>query len=186
MVKIISLRHAETNAKAKEITLGRVDWPLNEEGIKSTKSLINSKILNKYKIDLIICSPLERAIQTAQIISDAMNISVIVDARIIERNYGEMSGLTWEQFEKEYPQLAKTNTKVYQDNLPEGETIKEVENRVEDFIKQLKPRYNGKTILLVSHTGVIRILKRMLSQKTLEDSRNSDPINLGLEEFEII
>jgi broad specificity phosphatase PhoE len=183
MVKIVSLRHAETNAKAKDITLGRMDWPINENGIKSTKDLVNSKILDKYQIDMIISSPLERAIQTAQIISDSLHIGIVVDEHIVERDYGEMSGLSWIEFEKTYPDLAKVNTKIFQEYLPSGESIQQVESRVNEFIKKVKNQYDGKTILLVSHTGVIRILKRILDNKSVMNSRESDPDNLGIEQF---
>lgn len=45
------------------------------------------------KIDLILCSPLKRAIQTAQIINKERNIRIIIDERISERDFGEFEGM---------------------------------------------------------------------------------------------
>lgn len=45
------------------------------------------------KIDLILCSPLKRAIQTAEIINQGRNIRIIIDERVSERDFGEFEGM---------------------------------------------------------------------------------------------
>lgn len=63
---------------------------LNDNGIKQAKD-IKEKIKNK-KIDLIICSPLTRARQTARIINKNRNIPIIYDTQISVREFGEFKG----------------------------------------------------------------------------------------------
>lgn len=76
---------------------GRADTPLNENGlIQATET--KNKLLN-INIDLIICSPLLRAKQTADIINENRNITIIYDDRIIERGFGELEGVKIEDID---------------------------------------------------------------------------------------
>lgn len=63
---------------------------LNEKGIEQAKE-IKERIKNK-KIDLIICSPLIRAKQTARIVNENRNIPIIYDKKISVRKFGEFKG----------------------------------------------------------------------------------------------
>ena len=53
--------------------------------------------LKNYNIDLIICSPLKRAIKTAEIINEETKCNIIIDERLIERGCGEVEGTTKEK-----------------------------------------------------------------------------------------
>lgn len=74
---------------------GRADIELNEKGLE--QAIQTSKILAKEEIDLIICSPLKRTKQTADIININRNIPIIYDDSIIERDFGEFEGLNKEK-----------------------------------------------------------------------------------------
>jgi broad specificity phosphatase PhoE len=183
MIKLFVIRHAQTAANDQHVTLGKLDWSLNPFGIQQAQNLAN-KISNQ-KFDLIITSPLKRAQQTAELINQGIKLTLLEDPLLEERDFGEMSGLTWEEFCEQYPELAKSNTRDFQANLPRGETIAQVENRVREFITKLKQSYPDKTILIVTHTGIIRILKRLLLSHSETESRKNDPDNLEIFEFQI-
>lgn len=70
---------------------GKADIELNEKGIKQAEETRDS--LRIEKIDLILCSPLKRAIQTAEIIKQGRNIKMIIDERVSERDFGEFEGM---------------------------------------------------------------------------------------------
>ena len=83
-------RHGETDWNHMKKIMGRCDEPLNENGIR--QAYIAKEEIDKYDIDFIICSPLIRARQTAEIINEDRNLEMIIDERIIERNFGEFEG----------------------------------------------------------------------------------------------
>lgn len=88
-MKIYTVRHGQTEWNKKGLYQGKTDVPLNEEG-KKQATLVKEKLKDK-KIDLIISSPLKRAKETAEIISDG-KIKIITDSLIVERGLGEYEG----------------------------------------------------------------------------------------------
>ena len=81
-MKIYTVRHGQTEWNKKGLYQGKTDVPLNEEG-KKQAMLVKEKLKDK-KIDLIISSPLKRAKETAEIISDG-KIKIITDSLIVAR-----------------------------------------------------------------------------------------------------
>ena len=76
---IYVVRHGNTDWNKQKIAMGRKDIPLNKLGIEEADNV--SKILENYNFDLIICSPLKRAKQTADIINKNRNKQIIYDER---------------------------------------------------------------------------------------------------------
>ena len=74
-------RHGQTDWNVQKKVMGRCDEPLNETGLQQAEETRNN-LLNT-KIDIIICSPLQRAKQTAEVINTDRNIPIIYDDRII-------------------------------------------------------------------------------------------------------
>lgn len=176
------LRHAETDYNNKGIWIGTTDVGLNTTGKKQAEKYAAA---NNTNYDLIITSPLKRAKETADIIAKKLKTKVITDKNLQERYWGVLEGITWEEFAKKYPEAAKKNTQDYQPDLPEAETIPEVEARVQEFIETVKQKYSGKRILVVTHAGIIRVFKRLLQGQTASQSREGDPENLDDYEMSI-
>ena len=176
------LRHAETEFNHKGIWIGTTDVPLNETGRQKAEKYAGT-ITTKY--DLIICSPLKRTRETADIIAKKHNIEVITDKNLQERYWGVLEGITYVQFAEKYPEAARKNTEDYQPDLPEAETIEQVEARVAKVIETIKAKYEGKRILIVTHAGIIRVFKRQLLGQTAAQSREDDPENLDHYEMAI-
>jgi len=180
MINLSILRHASTDADNKGITLGKLDWPLNHSGLESAKSFASELKKTGESFDLIISSPLLRAKQTADLIGAELSVSVAVNHLIAERDFGEMSGLSWSEFISKFPDLTKGNTPVFQSNLPSGESIPDVEKRVQNFIDFLLANFESKSILIVTHTGIIRILKRLIGNVSAKNSRSKNVQNLEI------
>src|SRR4029078_4907654 len=91
MTEICLVRHGQTDWNFQEIIQGREDIPLNEVGKKQASQSAAALQLDTW--DVIISSPLIRAQETAQMISNAVGIhSILLDERFVERNFGEASG----------------------------------------------------------------------------------------------
>lgn len=170
------VRHGETEDNKYKKFCGWRETPLNETGKKQAEDFGN--MLKEEKYDMIISSPLPRAKETAEIIAAKTGTEVQFDDRLKERNFGVIEGKSWEEIQKDLPDVAVNNFENYQPDLPEGETIEEVVERVDDFVENLN-QFKGKKVLLITHTGVLRILRRQLLSESVESTRNNDTENLG-------
>ena len=146
-MKLLVTRHGQTEWNVLKKVMGRCDEPLNEQGLMQAKETKN-KLLNE-DIDLIICSPLLRAKQTADIINDGRNINIIYDERIIERDFGEFEGMETSNFD------FHGYWNYYQNNQYESaENIKDFFQRVYDFLADITLKYHDKKVLIVAHGGI--------------------------------
>lgn len=144
---ILVTRHGQTNWNLQQRVMGNVDISLNEKGIN--QAYITKEIVNNYNIDLIICSPLERAKQTAKIINEDKMVDIIYDDRIIERDFGEFEGLKYDEFDNE------TLWDYYKNKqYKQAECMKNFFDRVYSFCQDIEKYYSGLNILLVTHGGV--------------------------------
>ena len=146
-MKILITRHGQTNWNVQKKVMGRCDEPLNEKGLEQAEETRN-ELLDK-SIDLIICSPLKRAKQTAEVINRNRNIPVIYDDRIIERDFGEFEGVERKDFDFHgYWNYYKN------DKYERAENIQEFFKRVYDFLDDIINKYSDKNILIVAHGGI--------------------------------
>lgn len=140
-------RHGQTDWNVLKKVMGRCDEPLNNNGINQAKETKNN-LLNTY-IDLIICSPLLRAKQTAIIINEGRNIPIIYDERIIERDFGEFEGMQISDFD------FNGYWNYYQnEQYQQAENIQLFFERIYNFLNDLIEKYSDKNVLIVAHGGV--------------------------------
>lgn len=140
-------RHGQTNWNVQKKVMGRCDEPLNETGLNQAEE--TRKNLLDADIDLIICSPLKRARQTAEIINKDRNIPIMFDERIIERDFGEFEGMETKDFDFHgYWNYYKNM------HFESAENIQLFFKRVYDFLDDITKKYEGKKVLLVAHGGI--------------------------------
>ncbi|MFL0196204.1 histidine phosphatase family protein [Clostridium sp. WILCCON 0269] len=169
MVKLYLVRHGETiwNIERK-MQGGMKDSPLTEKGIEQANLLKNR--VQDINFDIIYSSPLERAVKTSRIVAAQRNIPIIKDDRLMEIDIGEWGGLTKEQAREKNPEQLDnfwTNPKIY---VPDtGESFAQVKTRVVSLIKEIISRYEGKSILIVTHTVVLRIMMAYFENRPLDE-----------------
>ena len=140
-------RHGQTDWNALGKVMGRYDEPLNNTGLNQAIE-VKAKLANTH-IDLIICSPLQRAKQTAQIINENRNIPIIYDERIIERDFGEFEGKNTNSFD-----FLKFWDYYENGNYEKAENIQDFFKRVYDFLEDILKTHYDKNILIVAHGGI--------------------------------
>ena len=152
MTKIVFIRHAESEYNKDGIWAGRVDCSLTEKGIEAAKEL-GKTIKNNF--DAIYCSPLKRTKQTLEaIFPDA---KPIYDNRIIEISIGEWKKKKKDLFDEHLRELFRKG--LY--TPPGAESHQDVDKRVCNFVEELFKKYNNnERILVVTHNGIIRSVKR--------------------------
>lgn len=144
---ILITRHGQTEWNVLKKVQGKADIDLNKVG--ENQALITANNLNDEKIDLIISSPLKRALQTAKIINKTKNIPIIIDERISERDFGEFEGKATSSFDFEEFWSYRADKKYLK-----AENIRDFFERVYSFLDELQEKYNNMRILIVTHAGV--------------------------------
>lgn len=149
------VRHGQTDGNVYRVMDGIRDIDLNNNGIQQAK-LTRDEIKN-IKFDLIICSPLSRTRHTMEIIN-INNFPVIFDDRIKERDCGEFTGKGFDSLDRDLYWNYYDETK-----YESAESIPIFFKRVFHFLNDIKEKYKGKTILLVTHEGVTKAINCYLN-----------------------
>lgn len=148
-MKLFVLRHGETEENKTAMMQGNMDTVLNENGKKQAAD-VRDKVLQS-NIDLVIISPKKRTLETALIA--APNIPYIIDDRLRSRNHGEFEGLSRKDINiEEYWNIKKNHQYI------KAESVKDLFKRVESLLNEIKEKYNDKNILIVTHSGICRVL----------------------------
>lgn len=164
------MRHGEALSNEKGIFETRGD-PTNHLTEKGKKQVMDSlaalKILN---IDVIVASPFTRTQETADIVSSFLGIPVVTEERIHEYRMGDFDGKPAIDYFEYYK-----HTYVEFDTLPKnGETHRDMMNRAMAAIMDFEKKYEGKTILIVTHGGPARMMFTGGSLLTQEDVVNDE------------
>lgn len=153
--KLILIRHGETEWNKELRFQGSTDIPLCEEGIQQAK-LVSNKLNGNF--DVVYASPLDRAYQTAKIISESKSMTPIIYEDLREINFGPWEGHTLAQIEELYPDDFYTWRNDPVDGFFTGgdKSLKEVSIRCQNAILDIVNHNKGKTILIVAHGGILR------------------------------
>jgi uncharacterized phosphatase len=151
-MKIALIRHGETDWNKLGKLQGRDDIPLNEAGIDQVRAA--AVYFSKSTWDEIISSPLSRAKKSAEIIAERAGLKTIhEDVDFIERDMGEVSGMTMEARRAAFPE-GKFNGM---------EPIDKLQDRIRSAVLRYVDRFAGKNIIVVSHGAAINSFLSYLS-----------------------
>ena len=165
-------RHGETLWNAENKICGRTDLPLTEEGLRQAQLLADR--VEKLSIDMILSSPMLRAMQTAEPAAKRKNLPILTDERLIEQNYGVYEGL-----DRQHPGFL-ANKRQFAYRYPGGESMMDVAYRVYSLIKELKERYPDQNVLLVCHGDVCRLIRTYFEDMTNEEFFHYSEENAGV------
>ena len=103
-------------------------------------------------------SPLRRARETADIIGDALGLPVVADERLKEYDVGDITGLTWEQVEEQYPDVARRWSKALESfEFPGAEENAPFRARVAAAFDEILSRHDEGTVGVVAHGGTLGV-----------------------------
>jgi len=100
-------------------------------------------------------SPLERALETAQPIASCLGHTLQICDAINEIDFGRWTGSSFEAL-KQDPHWSSWNHSRSTSRPPEGKTMLEAQGRIVEAMEQLRSRYAGRSVILVSHSDVIK------------------------------
>ena len=154
---IYIVRHGQTEWNLLGKTQGHGNSDLTPKGIEQAELLADS--MTKYPIDYIYSSDLGRAYQTAEIIGNKLNIEVEKTEALREMNFGTWEGRIIKDIIEEDPELYKMwRNEPHLAKIPQGETLSQIKERTDAFIKEINEKYDGKHIVLVTHSLCARIM----------------------------
>lgn len=157
MTKLLLVRHGNTRLDNATRFWGKTEVQLNSDGIRQAQSLRDR--LATQKIDAIYASNLGRARMTAEIIASKHRLDITTLAELEELNFGLVEGLTFDEIKRLHPELAETlsDWKI-RPKFPGGESLDDLNNRVQKFLKRLDKHKPKETILIVAHSGTLRLI----------------------------
>ena len=151
------VRHGQTNWNILGKTQGHGNSDLTQKGENQAFEL--AKSIKEYPIDYIYSSDLGRAIQTSQIISNEIGIKVNETKALREMGFGDWEGLLIDEIKKDYEKTYEIwRNQPHLANIPNGETLHIIKDRIDNFVKELNEKYDNKHILLVSHSVTVRVM----------------------------
>ena len=161
--KIIYFVHGTTTDNAAKLCSGWKEAMLNDLGREQAENL--GKVSNERndRFDIMFTSDLKRAIESSNIAFK--DIEKITDSKLRECNYGDLDG--------EHKSLV-----VYEEHIdipfPNGESLKDVEKRVKEFLEYLKENYQGKTVGIVEHRAPQLALEVLTKNISWEEAIKND------------
>lgn len=160
-MRMVLLRHGQSEANVKKIYAGHLDVPLTEKGREQAEQ--SALFLGRYEFKEIYSSPLDRAYETAYLAGrlEENLVEITKLEGLMEMSFGECEGLSYEQIKGSFPEFAKS---LERDHLnvyyPSGESLKTFYERICACYEEIKGNiiHTDHDYLIVAHSGVIRAL----------------------------
>jgi alpha-ribazole phosphatase len=154
--RLLLVRHGQTKLNDARRFWGKTDVELSDEGIRQAELLRDH--LAAEKINVIYASSLSRARMTAEIIGTSHHLKVTTCTELDEIDFGLAEGLAFDEIQKLHPELSQElmNWEA-RPKFPGGESLDEVNSRVQQFVNRLKEHKPAETILIVAHFGTLRL-----------------------------
>ena len=149
------VRHGQTLANIDNRLAGVTDVPLDPLGEIQASEVASH--IGEIDFDALLTSPLHRARQTAQAISQATGMEPVIVAGLSEMNFGDAEGLTLDEAVLQFPVLNAMLDDLDDLDLgwPRGDTRRAFDERVTATFLGILERYVSKRVVIVAHGGVI-------------------------------
>jgi len=164
-MKLLVIRHGESEADLLDVHEGRADFALTERGHKQAEAMSNY-VAKNYNISKIYASTLTRAKQTAGHLSNRTGIPIVFDENLMEFNNGLLAGLPRAVVREKYPEVP---------DLPIDKAVYGQESQVEfrqraekALSRVISESQADETIAIVSHGGMINQLYRSLFEMPVD------------------
>jgi broad specificity phosphatase PhoE len=169
MKTIILVRHGESETNIRKVFTGQLNAQLTPAGREQARLM--AQYLDKYKIDKLYVSSLQRAVDTALPILQRQNCPWERCDELMEINSGKWQGMTFDEISARFPDTHMAwKTDIGNAEPDGGETIRQVYDRVTNFLKKVleKPE---ETVCFVCHATPIRMLESFIHTGTPEGAQ---------------
>jgi broad specificity phosphatase PhoE len=151
--RLILIRHGQTRHNVEGRMAGWTDSPLTDLG-RSQAERLARHVADRYRLDRIYASPLQRARLTAEAVGRRAHLRPILRDDLKEINFGKLESLTKEEIGEQFPGMVERRDEpVFE--YPEGESAEHFTARVRDAFRSIIAENEGRTVAVVSHGGVL-------------------------------
>lgn len=156
--KITFIAHGSTVFSEENRLTNKLDYPpLNDNGYKEMNKIVEFIKKRGLKTDNIYCSPALCCVQSAEILADELKQDFTTINELYTRKCGVWSGLTFDEIEKQYPEMLEELHKTPQNFCPEGgEEIADFNNRVSKIISEIIDKNLRGRVIVVTHPSIIQ------------------------------
>jgi len=153
-MKLIAIRHGETEWNAQGREMGQLDSALTERGIQQARLVAGR--LNQAAFHALYSSDLGRGIQTAEIIASKCQKQVQLDAGLRERHMGIFQGLTLAEMRERFPKERAEFERGDPDYvIPGGESARQRLERSAQVLGRIAERHSNQVVVVVTHGGFL-------------------------------
>lgn len=181
MLRVLLVRHGQTDANLNRVLQGQSDGVLNKTGRAQAQAL--ARHLKDFPIDHVISSTLRRARATAAGVARSHGLTVNATPLIVEWNCGDLDGMPAEVFRRHLAGSALPISALHPNG---GESMQDVQARARLFLAELTARHDGQTVLVCSHGDFMRALMSLILAITLDQAStiHFDNASFTILEFE--
>ena len=158
MTTLIIVRHGHTALNDGDRFRGRTDTPLDEQGLREAE--VSAKaIAERWKLSAVYTSAVSRAHVTGEIIGKPFGLRAIDEPGILDMDYGEWTGLTFEESRSHDPEayrLCMERPSAFRS--PRGESFEELRERSVAAVKAIAERHPNQAVAIVTHNVVNRVI----------------------------
>lgn len=167
MKTIILIRHGESETNIRKVFTGQLNAALTPVGREQARLM--AEYLDKYKVDKLYVSSLQRAVDTAQPILQRQNCPVDLRDELMEINSGLWQGLTFAEIAERFPNTYMAWKTDIDGATPDGgETCRQLYDRVTAFFEKVLET-SEETICFVCHATPIRMLESYILGKPAQE-----------------
>lgn len=167
MTRLYFVRHGESVANIQKQFAGSLDVPLTEKGRKQAEA--TALYLSAVVFSKVYASDLLRAFETGAIIASNGNVPIEKTPLLREIFAGEWEGKTYDQLDAEYADsYGVWRHQIGLAVCPHGESVAELQRRVQSFIAEVVKRHVGENVCIATHATPIRALECFLTNTPLE------------------
>ena len=157
MMKLLLIRHGQTDWNLLGKYQGQTDIALSGEGIRQADLLAQNFPVDT--LDIIYTSDLQRAFMTAERLAEKFSAPLYADKALRELNFGAWEGLTYQEISERWPQEVKNLFGAPEKlQIPEGETFLMLQRRAMDKIHEIRAENEGKNVAVVAHGAISKAI----------------------------
>ena len=156
-MKLVFVRHGESEGNAEGRLQGHAEFGLSEEGRAQSRRLRERFQREEFQPTHIYSSPLRRAAETAQIVASSWPVPTVYWDDLKEHDVGIFSGLTWEEIGAKYPDIQQEFQKSRDWDIVEGaESLRMQRDRGRRVIGAVIERHaNDDAVMIFTHGGIL-------------------------------
>ena len=179
--RLLLIRHGETDDNHSRVFQGQGGRGLNARGREQARRLAERFERVSLRASALYCSDLERARETADLLSGALKLAPIADPALREVHVGAWQGLGYEEIAARFPEEWDAWRRGIDFRRGGGETYGELGDRVASAIDRIVAAHPGETVAIVSHGAAIKVfVGRVLGLDTAALRRYRVASNTGV------